>query len=276
MSLLQIKKILLGTTIGNKDYQKQFDRDRRDLIVSINACEKIEKNIDPKTTEAFAKGARLYADGISLVATALSNLTLQYQSKRISNLTALILHSKTLKTQAESITDRLDIENHDILSSEGELSTWFPTAILRSHRHEERMKLHMGFGVEPEPLVNEDFMVTADQAVEAAKILEELEETLLSLPGNSFDHLEDTPSSRWFVEGETDPHPRLIDMKRRDLGLGNLTDDELGNACFMCDHRRSLDSIGYLQAVKDRIRWLSRQNESLKAQLEAVQNQQSL
>ena len=45
--------------------------------------------------------------------------------------------------------------------------------------------------------------------------------------------------------------------------MSNLSDDELANACYNCDHKTSIYSIGYLKAVKERIKWLSRQVEKL-------------
>ncbi|NUS38290.1 MAG: hypothetical protein HOQ02_04605 [Lysobacter sp.] len=67
-----------------------------------------------------------------------------------------------------------------------------------------------------------------------------------------------TPSSRWAAEGKPDPQGDRYAVERGALAHGDLTDDELANAVFLCDHRRSLDSIGLLTAAKDRIRWLSR------------------
>lgn len=68
----------------------------------------------------------------------------------------------------------------------------------------------------------------------------------------------DTPSSMWSVKGEVDPHAGKYDGPRQRLAYGNYTDDELANAVFLCDHRQSLSSIGFLTAAKERIRWLSR------------------
>lgn len=78
-----------------------------------------------------------------------------------------------------------------------------------------------------------------------------------------------TPSSRWFVEGEADYHPDLINRDRGNLMLGNHTDDELANEVFLYgdmsadDKHRAImsgkpSSIAYLTAGKERIRWLSR------------------
>ncbi|QKJ17512.1 hypothetical protein [Yersinia kristensenii] len=80
-----------------------------------------------------------------------------------------------------------------------------------------------------------------------------------------------TPAANWRQEGKTDPHNTRYECQRVDLTMGQLTDDEIANAVFLCDHRTSFDSIVYLTAAKDRIRWLSRSNEALIAQLEAAQ-----
>lgn len=67
-----------------------------------------------------------------------------------------------------------------------------------------------------------------------------------------------TPAAKWRENGEPDPHGQHYDCERAKLAKGHLTDDELANALFLCDHRTSLESIGYLTAAKERIRWLSR------------------
>lgn len=67
----------------------------------------------------------------------------------------------------------------------------------------------------------------------------------------------DTPAHAW----KEDPHGDRYNCKRSELPYGNLTDDEFANAMFMCDHRSSLESHSYLDAAKNRIRWLSRQLE---------------
>ncbi|HHH1243223.1 TPA: hypothetical protein ACPZRO_001397 [Yersinia enterocolitica] len=82
-----------------------------------------------------------------------------------------------------------------------------------------------------------------------------------------------TPAANWRQEGKTDPHNTRYECQRVDLTMGQLTDDEIANAVFLCDHRTSFDSIVYLTAAKDRIRWLSRSNEALIAQLEAAQKE---
>jgi hypothetical protein len=80
-----------------------------------------------------------------------------------------------------------------------------------------------------------------------------------------------TPSSNWFVNGEPDPHGDRYNCERVDLTLGNMTDDELANAAFMnydvwpnpqdIIAGKALMPIVYMKAVKERIRWLSRQLE---------------
>ncbi|EKN5943890.1 hypothetical protein DVP82_23485 [Yersinia enterocolitica] len=82
-----------------------------------------------------------------------------------------------------------------------------------------------------------------------------------------------TTAANWRQEGKTDPHNTRYECQRVDLTMGQLTDDEIANAVFLCDHRTSFDSIVYLTAAKDRIRWLSRSNEALIAQLEAAQQE---
>ncbi|ENG0954489.1 hypothetical protein ABSL26_004320 [Yersinia enterocolitica] len=82
-----------------------------------------------------------------------------------------------------------------------------------------------------------------------------------------------TPAANWRQEGKTDPHNTRYECQRVDLTMGQLTDDEIANAVFLCDHRTSFDSIVYLTAAKDRIRWLSRSNEALIAKLEAAQKE---
>ena len=46
--------------------------------------------------------------------------------------------------------------------------------------------------------------------------------------------------------------------KREDLMMGDVSDDDLANAQFLCD-REDLRLIHLQTAAKDRIRWLSRQ-----------------
>lgn len=70
-----------------------------------------------------------------------------------------------------------------------------------------------------------------------------------------------TPAAHWREKGEPDPHGTSYACERANLPMGNLTDDELANAVYLCDHRTSFQSLSYLTAAKDRIRWLSRKLE---------------
>ncbi len=67
-----------------------------------------------------------------------------------------------------------------------------------------------------------------------------------------------TPAAKWRENGEPDPFGIQYDKERAKLPKGDLTDDELANAVFCCDHRTDLESIVWLTAAKERIRWLSR------------------
>ena len=69
----------------------------------------------------------------------------------------------------------------------------------------------------------------------------------------------DTPAARWRECGEPDPHGDRFDCQRKDLPMGDLTDDEMANEVFM------RPMIGTTQAAKDRIRWLSRRAVNLEA-----------
>lgn len=90
---------------------------------------------------------------------------------------------------------------------------------------------------------------------------------------------ESTPSSNWYVNGDTDFHPDLIDKERGSLMLGDYTDDALANAVFLhgnpCDREKTqrllsgeISDIAYLTAGKERIRWLSRHLERALKQLQ--------
>lgn len=89
-----------------------------------------------------------------------------------------------------------------------------------------------------------------------------------------------TPSSRWSINGEADPHKGKYDCERHELSKGDLTDDELANEVFMWgDHKPSMDDmlagrmpIVYLTAGKERIRWLSRQNNKLSDDIKELVN----
>lgn len=67
-----------------------------------------------------------------------------------------------------------------------------------------------------------------------------------------------TPSSRLHSEGKPDPHGTRYDCNRAQLAMGQYTDDELANAVFLYNHRSGFESLSFLTAAKDRIRWLSR------------------
>lgn len=88
-----------------------------------------------------------------------------------------------------------------------------------------------------------------------------------------------TPAANWREEGREDPHGNQYDCARATLVLGDLTDDELANAVYLHGDAQSpkisdvisgkaIMPIVYLNAAKDRIRWLSRQNEYLLSQME--------
>lgn len=75
-----------------------------------------------------------------------------------------------------------------------------------------------------------------------------------------------TPAARWRDEGKDDPHGTRYMCSREQLSGGHLTDDELANEVFIDP------SMANLTAAKDRIRWLSRQNELLNVHLAAAKN----
>lgn len=77
----------------------------------------------------------------------------------------------------------------------------------------------------------------------------------------------DIPAAHWREFGDKDPHGSKYECRRSDLPYGDFTDDQIANAVFTCDHRTSLASIGLLEAGKERIRWLSRQNEAKTARI---------
>lgn len=71
--------------------------------------------------------------------------------------------------------------------------------------------------------------------------------------------VESTPGTRWRERGEGDPHNAYLHGRERaQLVMGDLTDDELANELYVYDHRAGPHSMAYLEAAKDRIRWLSR------------------
>ncbi len=92
--------------------------------------------------------------------------------------------------------------------------------------------------------------------------------------------MSDTPSAKWKIEGKEDPFGTTYNCKRSDLGMGDLTDDEMANAVFLYgDKNPSIQQLMdgsvkmgmvYLMAAKDRIRWLSRQNDAKQQEVEAL------
>lgn len=80
---------------------------------------------------------------------------------------------------------------------------------------------------------------------------------------------EGTPGAAWRANGEPDPHGDRYNCERAALSMGHLTDDELANGAFLnYDAPLNLEGIlagthsapiAWMTAVKDRIRWLSRQ-----------------
>ncbi len=72
----------------------------------------------------------------------------------------------------------------------------------------------------------------------------------------------ETPAARWREYGEEDPCGEdTYNCERAKLCMGHLTDDELANEVFLYNHRAGHQSMGYLTAAKERIRWLSRKLE---------------
>lgn len=101
-----------------------------------------------------------------------------------------------------------------------------------------------------------------------------------------------TPSSHWAQAGEPDPHGKTYTCERSALTMGKLTDDELANGAFLnYDVRPSVEKmiagvafspIVWMTAVKERIRWLSRnldralaENQVLKDRLAVFEGQTS-
>lgn len=64
-----------------------------------------------------------------------------------------------------------------------------------------------------------------------------------------------TPAALWRQDGSADPHAGKYDCERAQLLMGEMTDDEIANELFM---QLPVGMAGIGQAVKDRIRWLSR------------------
>lgn len=86
----------------------------------------------------------------------------------------------------------------------------------------------------------------------------------------------DVVQFRWAVEGRNDPFAHYLDRSRDDLPMADWSDDELANYAFMHYNRSEqqemdvllaqvhgttehVPKIAFMTAVKERIRWLSRQ-----------------
>ncbi|MGO2711558.1 hypothetical protein [Pseudomonas helleri] len=92
-----------------------------------------------------------------------------------------------------------------------------------------------------------------------------------------------TPAAKWRQEGQADPHGNHYNCQRAALPLGELTDDELANGVFLHGNEPlNINALlrktpGYhsaavwLNAGKDRIRWLSRALEESAAREQALQ-----
>jgi len=80
----------------------------------------------------------------------------------------------------------------------------------------------------------------------------------------------DTPAARWREDGEPDPHDGRYDCKRSDLGLGHMTDDMIANAQYMGEGEIMMQT-----AVKDRIRWLSRQLENTNKTIKQLEKEKA-
>lgn len=103
--------------------------------------------------------------------------------------------------------------------------------------------------------------------------LEALGELLATVDCDNPDKPLATPGAQWRAAGEADPHGDRYACGRAALALGHLSDDELANGAFMnydgvLDIARIMakdpdyhSPIAWMTAVKDRIRWLSRQLE---------------
>ena len=92
-----------------------------------------------------------------------------------------------------------------------------------------------------------------------------------------------TPAAKWREEGQADPHGDHYNCQRAALTLGELTDDELANGVFLHGNeplninallRKTPgyhSAVVWLNAGKDRIRWLSRALEESKDREQALQ-----
>lgn len=262
--LNKLKELILSATIGKRVYQRQFDRDRQDIVVSINACNKVIKALegDDSPEEKYKQLVSGLIYGIGTVVILVENFIETYRHGYVSDFRDLVILNESVDHVQVKLGAALSKAYFEKGSEPSdELKAWFPSNVRRKVSNGSNKRFASLPGMEPVITANEDVKTNPMEDKEVKRSFEMIEKDLLDLPTNSFDHLEDTPSSRWHVENSTDPHPHLVEQKRRDLALGDLTDDELANACFMCDHRMSLHSMGFLMAVKERIRWLSRQLE---------------
>ena len=83
-----------------------------------------------------------------------------------------------------------------------------------------------------------------------------------------------TPGSKWRVEGKPDPHGTRYDCPRSALPMANLSDDEMANGVYLFGdaHPHIADLLSgkaktpgmWLDAAKNRIRWLSRKLDALR------------
>ena len=105
-----------------------------------------------------------------------------------------------------------------------------------------------------EPIRRGDALAIAKQF---AWLCPDTEKQIAALPAVQPAAQPATPAAKWREEGKADPHAGRYDNERADLSKGYLTDDELANRVYLAD-RGDLDLIDWLQAAKDRIRWLSR------------------
>lgn len=90
-----------------------------------------------------------------------------------------------------------------------------------------------------------------------------------------------TPAALWRTRGEPDPHPDLVDRERAQLPMGQLTDDQLADAAFMnydqkpsaedLIFRRAWTPLMWMTAVKERVRWLSRQLVKRQARIDQLE-----
>lgn len=56
-----------------------------------------------------------------------------------------------------------------------------------------------------------------------------------------------------------DPFGMQYFCDRKHLPMGELNDDQIANDVYLYNHRQGYASLAFLEAAKERIRWLSRQ-----------------